>query len=118
MILVVGGLGAGKIPYVTEVLGYGADELSSVLDDDKPVLINLHELIRTSGSLDSTETAALLAKEVIVCNEVGSGVVPLEASERAWRDEVGRISALVAKEAETVVRMVCGLPHVIKGTLL
>ena len=44
-------------------------------------------------------------------------VVPLDAQERAWREAVGRMSCELASQAETVVRMVCGIPVVLKGEL-
>ena len=43
--------------------------------------------------------------------------MPLDAQERAWREAVGRMSCELASQAETVVRMVCGIPVVLKGEL-
>ena len=57
----------------------------------------------------------LIEKEIVICNEVGSGVVPLEADQRIWRDAVGDLSCRLAKRADCVVRMVCGIPQAIKG---
>ncbi len=52
----------------------------------------------------------LLAKEIIVCNEVGSGIIPMLASERMYREQTGRLCTLLASHAEHVIRMVCGIP--------
>ena len=59
----------------------------------------------------------LAAKAIVTCSEVGAGVVPIDAQERAWREAVGRMSCELASQAEVVVRMVCGIPVVLKGEL-
>ena len=64
--------------------------------------------------------ALLLIRElerpfIIVSNEVGSGIVPLGAESRAFRDLCGSANQLVAAEATTVELMVAGLPLVLKG---
>ena len=52
---------------------------------------------------------------VILCNEVGSGVVPMDREERAWRERVGRTCCALAEQAERVERLFCGIPTVLKG---
>ena len=51
----------------------------------------------------------LLAKEVIVCNEVGSGIIPMLASERMYREQTGRLCTMLASHADHVIRLVCGI---------
>lgn len=46
---------------------------------------------------------------MIVANEVGSGVVPVSAQERAFREAVGRALCVIAQEACEVTRVVCGI---------
>lgn len=46
---------------------------------------------------------------VIVSNEQGYGVVPMDRHDRLWREAVGRICTCIASEAEEVVRVVCGI---------
>ncbi len=50
----------------------------------------------------------------IVCDEVGCGVVPVEKTERAYRELVGRLLCFLAQKAEHVVRIVAGMPMKIK----
>ena len=57
---------------------------------------------------------ALRKKEVVIVCEVGSGIVPLDRNERETREQTGRLVNRLAAEAEHVVRMVCGLPQVLK----
>jgi len=51
---------------------------------------------------------------VIVTNEVGWGIVPMEAEVRAWRDAAGRLNQHLAKMADRVCLSVCGIPTWIK----
>ncbi|MCD7716388.1 MAG: bifunctional adenosylcobinamide kinase/adenosylcobinamide-phosphate guanylyltransferase [Lachnospiraceae bacterium] len=57
--------------------------------------------------------AAWLIKEnpklVIVSNELGYGVVPMEKQDRLWREAAGRICTCLAARADEVVRVVCGI---------
>ena len=46
---------------------------------------------------------------VLICDEVGSGVVPTDPEDRAWREAVGRICCELAPHAEAVYRVTCGL---------
>lgn len=51
---------------------------------------------------------------MIICDEVGCGIVPIERSERDYREAVGRVLCLLAKQAESVERVVAGIPLKIK----
>lgn len=59
----------------------------------------------------------LCAKRVVICDEVGCGVVPIDEGERAWREDVGRLCCRLAERADVVVRLVCGIPQVLRGSL-
>lgn len=113
MILVVGGIASGKRTYVGS-LGFGEDQMAAGVLDEKPVLLDLHELLR-NGELPESDFERVAGKQVVSCCEVGSGVVPLDRVERDWRDVVGRTCRALAGRADTVVRMVCGIPVVLKG---
>lgn len=52
---------------------------------------------------------------VIVTNEVGYGIVPMEAEERVWREACGRACTILASRADEVVRVCCGIGGKIKG---
>ena len=51
---------------------------------------------------------------VIVTDELGYGVVPVEARDRAWRETTGRLCTRLAVGAKEVHRVVCGIGMVIK----
>ena len=52
---------------------------------------------------------------VIIMNEIGNGIIPLERFERQWREEVGRTGCLLAEKALSVERVICGTAVKIKG---
>lgn len=52
---------------------------------------------------------------IVVSNEVGYGIVPMEAKERAWREACGRACTVLASHAEEVVRVCCGIGMKLKG---
>ena len=51
---------------------------------------------------------------VMTVNELGCGVVPVDAFDRNWREVTGRICCILAKRAEAVYRMTCGIATKIK----
>lgn len=52
---------------------------------------------------------------VLVCNEVGCGIVPENALARRFRDLQGRLNQRLAARADRVVLLVAGLPLIVKG---
>ena len=114
MLLVIGGIASGKRSYVRS-LGFDDAQMSRDPASGAPVLLDLEELLR-SGPIDHATRQALTHKQVICCCEVGQGVVPVDAGERAWRELVGRTTAELAAEADQVVRMICGIPLTLKQT--
>ena len=51
---------------------------------------------------------------IIICDEIGNGIVPMEAFERQYRERVGRILIQLAGEAQEVWRILCGIGQKIK----
>ena len=87
-------------------------------------LCDENELCQDAQTLaaQETELSALADKlaaryKVVISTEVGGGVVPVDAGERAAREAAGRLACLLAERADTVVRVFCGLPVAIKGEL-
>lgn len=51
---------------------------------------------------------------ILICDEIGNGIVPMEAEERIYRERTGRILEQLAAQADEVVRVVCGIGQRIK----
>lgn len=86
--------------------------LSTLLGDDAAAIDPI---------LDGPVTAALVAitarpgPVVVVSDEVGSGIVPMHAGARAYRDLVGIAHQRLAEMADEVHLLVAGLPITLKG---
>ena len=128
MRLYIGGAFQGKKDYVMAVFpeaqiveGKAIDEVS---ERGRVFIWNkLHLYIRdrlAGGDSESEiEEAVLMIADktdclAVICNEVGSGVVPLQKEERIYRDVCGRIMTKLAAKAEGVERLVCGIAVKIK----
>jgi adenosylcobinamide kinase/adenosylcobinamide-phosphate guanylyltransferase len=61
-----------------------------------------------------TAVHALTAEVIFVSNEVGSGVVPLDAMSRRFVDEAGRLHQQLAQCCDRVVLVTAGLAQVLK----
>ena len=59
--------------------------------------------------------AAEFAGKTVVCQEVGGGVIPMDAQEREWRECTGRLCCDIAAQADRVYRVYCGIATCIKG---
>ena len=113
MIFVTGPAGAGKLDYVLS-LGYAEDDISCGQITDRPVIADIQDIVMSSDC-DPAELVELLeGKEVLVCDEVGSGIIPIERNMRKAREAVGRTAIELAKRADKVVRVICGIPREIK----
>ena len=120
MTLIVGGVGQGKLAYVKERWGLKEEDVSEALEEQR-VVYKLEAVIKEMHREGKDPVSAVLAHAkvhpdtIYICDEVGCGVVPVEPSQRAWREAVGRCCVALAAEAELVERVFCGLPMVLKG---
>lgn len=126
MILIIGGAFQGKKEYAKKTFGLKEEEFvdgaccgEEELYQAKAVF-HLHEFVRRNlkeGRDIGGMAERILQKNpsvIFLCNELGSGVVPVEAFDREWREATGRLCCRLAAEAEEVHRVVCGIGMVIK----
>ncbi|MBQ8264638.1 MAG: bifunctional adenosylcobinamide kinase/adenosylcobinamide-phosphate guanylyltransferase [Oscillospiraceae bacterium] len=116
MLLIIGGEASGKRSYAKS-LGFTVDMMADAVIDDRPCIFHLERLVMASPGTSDELLPRLLEKEVIICCEVGSGVIPVGKMLREGREAVGRLCIKLAANADCVVRMVSGIPVVIKGKL-
>ena len=83
------------------------------------VIADVQDAAAETQTLEQLETLAreLAEYDIVIATEVGGGVVPMDAEERAGREAAGRLACLLAERADCVVQMFCGIPTVLKGEL-
>ena len=98
----------------------GQEELARSENPEAEIWPDFHETIREAVQQGKDPRAfahwmvETHSEAVIVSNEVGAGVVPIMAEDRAFREMVGRALCVIAQNAETVTRVVCGIGMRIK----
>lgn len=103
------------------ILGVKSETRLLIVDCLTVWLGNLLVKDESAGLLEA-ETEALLGvlksppcRMILVTNEVGMGIVPMNEMARDFRDRAGRLNQNVAELATEVVLMVSGIPMTIKG---
>lgn len=125
MKLIYGGAYMGKRTWAMEHWGLAAEDMADLEkglpQKPKRCLCHLEALTWEAARAESTPEAVLAALEpylnentVVIAREVGSGVVPMDKTERLWRELHGAVVKTLAKGADSVVRVFCGLGEVLK----
>lgn len=123
--LYIGGMAQGKRDLVQRLHELSPEEIADGAIHSLeqitcyPAVTHVHLLVRRLLEDGQDPLAALeqLDGKILICDEVGCGVVPLERYERDWREAVGRFCCAAARRAERVVRVQSGIPQVLKGRL-
>ena len=109
MIFVTGPAFSGKQEYIQRALG---------LDDKAFAECAVRDVQDLAPGKDPDELADRLAeKRIVIATEIGGGIVPADPEEREKREAAGRLACRLAERADTVIRVCCGLPQVLKGNL-
>lgn len=131
MILIIGGFAQGKLHYVKQNYAHledgrevpvldGTLKLPSETGAAQVIVNHLHCYIREQlrqGTDPEKMIVDFLEKHpecILICDEIGNGIVPMEAEERIYRERTGRILEQLAAQADEVVRVVCGIGQRIK----
>lgn len=107
MVLVIGGMAQGKLDFARESLGVTSWSQGVLGEED--CVYGLQNALREVSQDAVLAWAEAHPQAVIICDEVGSGVVPIDPGDRAWRETVGRTCCALAKKADAVYRVTCGL---------
>ena len=83
---------------------YGGDNNERIIEEK--VIAEINELIRCIEQVEATF--------IIVTNEVGLGLVPVNKTGRLYRDFLGKANQMLARHASEVYFMVAGLPMRVK----
>lgn len=127
MELYVGGMAQGKLAYVKEkykekpmticdlstMEEVSEEWITAIMTSD--VLYGFHHLVKQCVEQEIDvykileELFVKMPSVIIICNEVGAGIVPMKREERAYRELVGRTCCEIAKRAQVVERILCGV---------
>ena len=129
MKLIIGGYAQGKLNYTVTKYNVAEDHVfESVLPTSEElekltgtiIVSSLHKWIRKrikEGGRPEEEISSFVKKNpdcIIICDEIGNGIVPMDPFERVYRERTGRIQVKLAADAEEVERVVCGIAQRIK----
>lgn len=112
-ILVIGPENSGKREYVKS-LGYTEKDMSTDISDNCPVFLDLHKAVMSCSGDPEVLIPYLLRKKVVICSEVGSGIIPVSRELTRARVLTGKLCSQLARQADTVIRIICGIPMVLK----
>ena len=128
--LVIGGKAQGKLAFAetmlpgAEIIDGSAWRQYAGTDASQVIVNRLHLFIRARLKDGCTQEeileellqfAGACGTCIFICDEIGNGIVPLDAFERKWREQTGRILCGIAERADEVWRVFCGLPQKING---
>jgi len=126
MVLIIGGAYQGKLDYAREhfpgapVIQCG-EGLTDLNLPENSRIINAFHLFVLAQVRAGRDTPAYLEQhmetlrnKIIVCDDISCGVVPISPELRQWRESVGRSMGLLSRNAESVIRLFCGIASKIK----
>ncbi|MCM1334632.1 MAG: bifunctional adenosylcobinamide kinase/adenosylcobinamide-phosphate guanylyltransferase [Bacteroides sp.] len=130
MILIAGGAFQGKKSFVKARFGLTDDDILNgegcALGEafTARCIADYDALVKRL--IDQKKDALAFTKElyaknpdaIVLINEIGCGIIPLDKGERLRREEVGRAGCILAEHSSVVIRITCGIANVIKGRLL
>lgn len=130
MRLITGGAFQGKLEIARELYGrQNPGKEPVVLEGELAGLVQLQQadIIRRfhlwlrallqKGEDPYPMVEGLLAENpdvLILMDQLGCGIVPVDAFDRAWREAAGRIGCLLAKRASEVYLVNCGIARRLK----
>ena len=124
-VLLIGGRGQGKRQLAIRLFDLHEDDIleGAVCELDGlascKAVNGLHLLTRRmlQRGKAPAELLPVLRDKIVICDELGCGVVPVERELEDWREFTGRLCCDLAEEADVVIRVTAGIPQFIKGKL-
>lgn len=124
MILVFGGSYNRKCQYIKSKYEITEEDIFCCSDENinfsKKVINGLHIFIR-SCVLKNIDSFELIEKnkgsfkdKIIICDEINSGIVPVNKEDRIWREECGHIMQFLMEECDEAYRVFFGIGEKIK----
>ena len=126
MWLISGGAFQGKLDYALNILRIDekavVDGLTCSMEEllEAPLVNHFHlwidRMLREEQDVKALVEQILKANPdiVILVDELGCGIVPIDPYDRNYREVTGRICCQIAASAQEVHRVICGIGTVIK----
>ena len=114
MELYIGGYAQGKRAYVANKRP-GADH--EIVDQ---LHLWFRELLGKEANTGQTPEQVILSycdkhpDCILICDEIGNGIVPMDKTEREYRERLGRLLIELADRADRVERVICGIGQRLK----
>lgn len=126
MHLIIGGRSQGKLEYALKISKQNAivadlNNVSLQKTADADIICNIHLGVRKliEAGLEPLEEFNQLIEQlghaILIGDEIGSGIVPIDTFERKWRDETGRVYVMLSRNADKVDRVWAGCIQNLKG---
>lgn len=125
MELVIGGAYQGKNEFIKERFNISDDEIfvcekNGDIDFNKKCITHIerYSFWCVEHDIEPSEQFFEHAKNfehgIVISDDISCGVVPIDKTERAWREANGRLLMKLAEKSEHVTRVFCKIPVVIK----
>ena len=126
MILILGGSYQGKLDFAKSAYGLEDNDIFICTDETEAIdfskrciaYIDRFALNRVRAGLEPADALrdnpGLRPDAIVIATDISSGVVPVDATLRAWREACGRMNNLLARRADEVWRLFCGIPQRIR----
>ena len=127
MIFIFGGYAQGKLNFALKKYGLDYSDVFDSQQNDfskyrgERIINHFEYMIKKWLEYDedpfikTEEILDVLNSCVIISQEVGCGLVPVDEEERRFREAVGRANCLISEKADVVYRVCCGLGLILKG---
>lgn len=127
MILVTGGMAQGRLNFVLNKFGF---DCKDVFDAEKKkineysgekIIYHMEEVVSEwiLSEMDYQDEVKNFVEShdkcIIISQEMGCGLVPVDEYERKWREISGRVNNILAEKSSEVYRVCCGIGLKIKG---
>ena len=122
MELIIGGAYQGKRAFAVNTLGIPEADIftcsGTEIDFSKKCIDKLEEFVLACIRAGEDPLEKLkgqnLEDKVIICMDMFCGVVPIDATMRLWRHTTGLVCQFLARNADSVHRIYCGLEQRLK----
>ena len=123
LILIVGGRYQGKLDYATDRFHLSSEDIficsdrSPALEEGKRCIAYIDRWVLgqvREGRSCVDFPLSMGADRIVLSTDISCGVVPTDPVLRAWREACGRLNTALAREADEVWRLFCGIAQRLK----